>query len=172
MSKTEPKTNDQFAEVIAGHLHDILRAAGITMSPLDSHEKIRAVAKRLALSIEHQANQEAIRVFRALQGAVDAAFDKMEADFTDQKSRIGHLEEVVSLQTKLLENMSKALDALADPGSRVVLNDKVIKEPHLETLEIRPKQEPPKVEVDKAVKAAAKGAVEAAFEKAKNEDAS
>ena len=81
--------SDNFTEIIAGHFHDILRASGVAMMRVDSHEKIREASRRMALSIEHRAEQEAIKVFKRLQTAVVEGFNNMEADIEELKDAFG-----------------------------------------------------------------------------------
>jgi uncharacterized protein (UPF0305 family) len=128
--------SEQFAEIIAGHFHDILRASGVAMVRVDTHEKIRDAARRMARSIEHQAEQEAIKVFKRLQTAVVDGFNNIEADLREQKETKRLLMEIVDCQNERIENLSKwvanhnkTLDALLDPKARIVVNDKVVKEP-------------------------------------------
>ena len=107
------KSNENFAEIIAGHFHDILRASGVAMMRVDSHEKIRDASRRMALSIEHRAEQEAIKVFKRLQAAVVDGFNNMEDDIKELKKTNKHLSVIVDLQTQLLEHHVKHLDALS-----------------------------------------------------------
>jgi hypothetical protein len=117
------KSNDNFTEIIAGHFHDILRASGVAMMRVDSHEKIRDASRRMALSIEHRAEQEAIKIFKRLQAAVVDGFNNMENDIKELKEvnkelveLTRQLSEVNKIQTTLLENHSRHLDILNQYG--------------------------------------------------------
>jgi len=113
---SEPQNN--FDEIIAGHFHDILRASGVAMVRVDTHEKIRDASRRMARSIEHQAEQQAIKVFKRLQTAVVDGFNNMEADIQELKGSNNRLAEIVKLQTLMLENHGKIIDALVDSSPK------------------------------------------------------
>lgn len=90
------KTDTKFASDIAGAFHQILKAAGVSMSPIDAHDRIRKIATTLALSIEHRGEVKAIEVIKILQVAIKTAFESMEKDMEDLRARLIRLENASS----------------------------------------------------------------------------
>ncbi len=97
------KTDNRFAEDIAGAFHQILKAAGVSMTPIDAHDRIRQIATTLALAIEHKGEVKAIEVIQILQAAVKVAFESMEEDMEKLRKRLEALENAagVAFQDKL-----------------------------------------------------------------------
>jgi hypothetical protein len=96
MSVTKPDT--RFKETMGAFFHDLLRAAGITMTPGNSHERIRQIGERMAAAIEHASERKSIQVIRKLQTAVSEAFSKMETVLEKVRT-------VVGLHEVMLENI-------------------------------------------------------------------
>lgn len=90
----------EFVDMFAGFFHDILRAAGITMLPTKSHDRIRQIAHKFATSIEWRAEHKAVEVIRILQAAVVKSFEHVEGDVTSLKDRVLELEAKVEALTK------------------------------------------------------------------------
>jgi len=85
--------DEQFASIIAGLFHDMLRAAGIAMStPQKSHERTREVGRRMGAAIEFRAERKAVEVIRVLQAAIIKAFDGVENEQKALRERIDALE--------------------------------------------------------------------------------
>lgn len=85
--------DEQFASIIAGLFHDMLRAAGIAMStPQKSHERIREVGRRMGTAIEFRAERKSVEVIRVLQAAVVKAFDGVENEQKALRERVDALE--------------------------------------------------------------------------------
>jgi hypothetical protein len=87
MSDRITPNNPRFTEVLAGLLHELLRAAG-TMVPVKGQERIRDVGRKLAETIEFHAERKAVEVAKLLQTAVKSAFIALEKDVADQKEEI------------------------------------------------------------------------------------
>ena len=81
------KTNEEtrFGEYMGGFFHDFLRAAGITMTPGNTMERVRSIGERMALAIEDAAEKKAVAVAEAIQSRVEAGFVSMEAVLTKVK---------------------------------------------------------------------------------------
>ena len=75
--------SQRFREYMGGFFHDFLRAAGITMGPGNSFERVRAVGERMARTIEAAAETQAIHVIKRLQEAVISSFNKVEGELND-----------------------------------------------------------------------------------------
>jgi len=95
MAELTPK-DEAFVDMFAGFFHDVLRAAGITMMPGKSHERIREVAKKFATSIEWRAEHKAVEVIRILQAALVSSFETIESDYNALAVRVKELEEKVN----------------------------------------------------------------------------
>lgn len=105
MSVTKPDT--RFKETMGAFFHDLLRAAGITMTPVNAHERIREIGERIASAIEHAAERKSIQVIRKLQTAVSEAFAKMEKVLEKVRA-------VVGLHEVMLENVHETQKKQAD----------------------------------------------------------
>jgi hypothetical protein len=103
MSNVTPP-DARFKENMGAFFHDLLRAAGITMTPGNAHERIREVGERMAAAIEHASERKSIQVIRKLQTAVSEAFDKMEKE-------LASVQELVLAQQKVMEDLKARLDA-------------------------------------------------------------
>jgi hypothetical protein len=90
MSNRITPNNPRFVEVLAGLLHELLKAAG-TMVPVKGQERIREVARKLAQSIEFHAERKAVEVARLLQAAVKKAFVALEKDVENHEIKINQL---------------------------------------------------------------------------------
>ena len=106
---TVTKPDNRFKETMGAFFHDLLRAAGITMTPGNSHERIRQIGEQMASSIEHASERKSIQVIRKLQTAVSDAFTKMEKALDEVKTLVlAHqpvLENVHEVQKKQAEDM-------------------------------------------------------------------
>lgn len=91
------QTKEQSTEAIAGILFSLLRASGVSMVPLTSHEKIRDVARRLVDAIEYRADKKAVESVEKLQTEVNKAFEAMEKD-------LANLQEQIKLLTSVVED--------------------------------------------------------------------
>lgn len=97
--------DSKFKETMGAFFHDLLRAAGITMLPGNSHERIRSIGERMASAIEHASERKSIQVIKKLQAAVATGFEGLE----------GALNEVKALVVKhhaLIENLKTEQDEL------------------------------------------------------------
>ena len=104
MSKVTP-ANPQFKEHLGGFFHDLLRAAGVTMTPTKSTERIREIGARMADAIEHAAERKSIQVIKKLQDAVVGAFNKVE-------DRLNTQSELIAVQQKLIEKLERRVKDL------------------------------------------------------------
>ena len=82
----------QFAEHMAGFIHEIFRGAGISMVATNAMERVRATGERMANAIEYAAERKAIMVAQRLQVAVSDGFTKLEAKLNDLNKRVEELE--------------------------------------------------------------------------------
>lgn len=75
----------RFAEFMGGFFHDFLRAAGITMTPGNTMERVRAIGEKMGKAISDQAEKKAVQIIEQLQDHVIAGFVKMEEAFDKVK---------------------------------------------------------------------------------------
>ena len=87
----------RFAEHMGGFFHDFLRAAGITMTPGNTMERVRSIGEKMGKAISDQAEKKAVQIIEQLQNNVIAGFVKMEEAF----AKIKDLQ--VSSSTMMLE---------------------------------------------------------------------
>lgn len=93
MSDMITERDEHFASMIAGFFHDMLRAAGISMTtPQKFHERTREIGRKFAYSIEFRAEKKAVEVIRILQKAVSKAFDGVENEQKALRERVEALE--------------------------------------------------------------------------------
>ena len=92
----------RFREHMGGFFHDLLRAAGITMTPTNTNERIRQIGERMAKTIEHAAELKSIEVIKKLQAAVLDAFKKVE-------ERLNAQSQLASAQQELLAQLKREL---------------------------------------------------------------
>lgn len=97
------KEDTRFKEHMGGFFHELLRAAGITMTPSNTDERIRSIGERMASTIEHAAERKAVELIKRLQDAVSGAFVKMEAKLDVQEDLLVKL----NARVALLEKMQK-----------------------------------------------------------------
>jgi hypothetical protein len=117
----------KFKESLGGFFHDILRSAGITMTPGNSAERIRQIGERMATSIQHAARGEAIKVIRKLQEAVSAGFLGLEHQLNRAKN-------VIDQHNTLIGNILEENKNLREEAA--ILRERVL------ALEQRPTTEP------------------------------
>ena len=110
MSSVTP-VNPKFKENLAGFFHDLLRAAGITMAPTRSTERIREIGSRMAESIEHAAERKSIEVIKKLQEAVLSAFNKVEDRLNNQGA-------LLAAQQELLVELKERIESLEQSRNR------------------------------------------------------
>lgn len=104
------QSDPQFGAYLAGFMHDMLRAAGITMSATIAFEKVRTAGDRMALTIEAAAERKAIQVASKLQNATIAGFDLVEEKLNDLNERLKALEEPAK-QREMFKAFQKEIDA-------------------------------------------------------------
>lgn len=119
MSEMITERDERFASMIAGFFHDMLRAAGISMTtPQKFHERTREIGRRFAYAIEFRAEKKSVEVARVLQKAVSKAFDGVENEQKALRERVDALE-------AKLENLTSGADrgkdsaVLYDPSETV-----------------------------------------------------
>lgn len=106
MSDLTPHDN-RFIEDIDGIFNQLFRAAHVAIDQIGM-ERIREIATRLALAIEHRGEVKAIEVICVLQTAVTNAFVAMEADIKARNASVDDR----------LAGMQAQLDKLSDPTVR------------------------------------------------------
>lgn len=82
--KTDAET--RFGEYMGGFFHDFLRAAGITMTPGNTMERVRSIGERMASAIEGAAERKAVAIAEAVQVRVEDGFVSLEAVLTKVKN--------------------------------------------------------------------------------------
>lgn len=89
MNKLELKKKDadqiRFAEHMGGFFHDFLRAAGITMTPGNTMERVRSIGEKMGAAISDQAEKKSVQIIEQLQANVIEGFVKMESSFNKVK---------------------------------------------------------------------------------------
>ncbi len=75
----------RFAEHMGGFFHDFLRAAGITMTPGNTMERVRSIGEKMGAAISDQAEKKSVEIIEQLQNNVIEGFIKMEESFTRVK---------------------------------------------------------------------------------------
>lgn len=83
----------KFQEDMGGFFHDLLRAAGITMTPVNAMERLRDAGNKVGAAIEHEARVQSIKIVKKLQDAVSSAFKVIDIDIKELESRVTALEQ-------------------------------------------------------------------------------
>lgn len=91
MSELTPRDHE-FVDAFSGFFYDMFKAAGVTMLPVKSHERIRTLAEKFAKAIEWRAEHKAVEVIKLLQKAMTEAVVLIENDMNDLRSRVEALE--------------------------------------------------------------------------------
>ena len=92
--------DNKFREQLGGFFYDMLKSAGITMTPGNFPERVREVGAKMADTIELVAERKAIQVIQQLQAAVVKGFEGMEKEMAE-------LRELVAKQQAALEALAK-----------------------------------------------------------------
>jgi len=110
--------DERFASMIAGFFHDMLRAAGISMTtPQKFHERTREIGRKFAYAIEYRAEKKSVEVARVLQTAVVKAFDGVENEQKTLRDTVTALEALVMALTLRTSALEAQLDEITTSGS-------------------------------------------------------
>jgi hypothetical protein len=101
------KHDTQFVEDMDGLFYQLFRAAGVAIDQ-NGLERIREIAQRFALAIEHRGEIKAIEVITVLQRSVTNAFKALEADLIARNAEVDNKFEALQAQ----------VDKLTDPTLR------------------------------------------------------
>lgn len=122
MSNDKNMTLTRFREHMGGFFHELFRASGITMTPTNSNERVRAIGERMARTIEAAAETKSIEVIRRLQTAVkdsfiqvEASLTKLEALATKHHELIGTLLEQQKSQEEVIVELEERILELEEP---------------------------------------------------------
>lgn len=115
MNKLETPKRDidqnRFAENIGGFFHDFLRAAGITMTPGNTMERVRVIGEKMGQSIGDFSEKKSIHIIKQLQDNVAEGFVKMETSF----NKVKDLQASTSAALlNVLEDLKQSQDAIKD----------------------------------------------------------
>lgn len=105
MSEPQQQKPRGLKENMGGFFHEMLRAAGVTMTPVGASEKIREIGERLATTVEVTAEKSAIKVIKRLQTAVTTAFLQMEEEMSQMK-------QLLTEQQALIKGVMEQLAAI------------------------------------------------------------
>ena len=97
----------RFREHMGGFFHELFHASGMTMTPGNSNERVRAIGERMARTIEAAAEAKSIEVIRRLQVAVSESFKKTEES-------LNRLEDLAQKHHDIIGNLIEQQKAHAD----------------------------------------------------------
>jgi len=124
--------NTRFREHIAGFFYDLIRAAGITMPPGNSFQRVRDIGERMARTIEAAAETKAIEVIKRLQKAILVGFDKMEKELNTLKVQSVNHNDLIG---NLLEEQKKQAEEIERLIARVIGLESIVDLPMRKRLE-------------------------------------
>ena len=115
-------SSQQFKEHMGSFFHDLLRAAGMTMTPGNINERLRQIGERMADAIEIAAEKRSIVVIRRLQEPVSAGFTKVAEELDVQRKLISTQQELIGVLKEEIDRLRESVDHIKNRVNNATLD--------------------------------------------------